>query len=103
MGHTAETHAPQPKPLPGGERPYAHALAHDQRRARKPFTDRRFARSRSDRVLGGVCGGIAAFIGASSTNVRLIYALSVLLSVGTTAVGYLLLWLLIPAEPALTT
>ena len=103
MRTTAESHAPQPAPRQGGERPYAHALAHDQRRARKPFTDRRFARSRSDRVLGGVCGGIAAFIGASSTNVRLLYALSVLLSVGTTAVGYLLLWLLIPAEPALTT
>ena len=103
MRTTAESHAPQPAPRQGGERPYAHALAHDQRRARKPFTDRRFARSRSDWVLGGVCGGIAAFIGASSTNVRLLYALSVLLSVGTTAVGYLLLWLLIPAEPALTT
>ena len=78
---------------------YAHSLAHDQRRARKPYTDRKFTRSRKARVLGGVCGGIAAFIGTSATNVRLVYALSVLLSVGTTAVGYLLLWLLIPAEP----
>jgi phage shock protein PspC (stress-responsive transcriptional regulator) len=50
-------------------------------------------------VLGGVCGGVAAFVGTSAAKVRLVYALSVLLSVGTTAVGYLLLWLLIPAEP----
>jgi len=41
-------------------------------------------------------------MGVSSTNVRLVYALSVLLSIGTTAVGYLLLWLLIPAEAAST-
>lgn len=102
MRPTAEPHAPQPAPRHGGERPYSHALGHDQRRARKPFTDRRFARSRSDRLLGGVCGGVAAFMGVSSTNVRLVYALSVLLSIGTTAVGYLLLWLLIPAEAAST-
>lgn len=100
MHSSADTQATgTPKQQPAS-RPFPHALAHDQRRARKPFTDRAFRRSRSDRLVGGVCGGIAAFIGASSTSVRLVYALSVLLSVGTTGVGYLLLWLLIPAEPA---
>ena len=107
--------------VPTQDLPSAHALAHDQRRARRPYTDRRFARSRSDRLLGGVCGGIGeafgidptlvriafvialiaaggAFVGVRSANVRLVYLLSVLLSLGATGVGYLLLWLLIPAE-----
>lgn len=99
MQPSADPHGPSTLPPQAGERPYAHALAHDQRRARKPFTDRRFSRSRSDRLIGGVCGGVAAFVGFGSTSVRLVYALSVLLSLGTTAVLYLLLWLLIPAEP----
>lgn len=87
--------APAPG-TPGSERPLTHALAHEQRRARKPFTDRRFGRSRTDRVLGGVCGGVATFIGVGSVSVRVLYAASVLVSLGATAVGYLLLWLLIP-------
>lgn len=85
-------------PVAGQALPCAHALAHDQRRARRPYTDRRFTRSRSDRVLGGVCGGIGAFVGVRSRNVRLVYLLSVVVSLGATAVGYLLLWLLIPGE-----
>ncbi len=93
-----DTSNASPRSLPT----YPHALGHDQRRARKPYTDRKLTRSRDDRLLGGVCGGIAAFVGTSGTTVRLLYVLSVLLSVGTTAVGYLLLWLLLPPQPAPT-
>lgn len=73
-------------------------LPHSQRRARRPQTDSKLTRSREDRVLGGICGGIAAFVGAPANTVRLLYALTVPLSIGITAVGYLLLWLIIPAE-----
>lgn len=79
-------------------RPYAHALGHDQRRARKPYTDRKLTRSSTDKVAGGVCGGIAAFTGISSRKVRIVYAISAVASIGTTVVGYPLLWLLIPGE-----
>lgn len=72
------------------------ALPHQQRRARRPQTDRKLRRSRSDRRLAGVCGGIAAFVDGKSGTVRLLYALSVPLSIGVTAVGYLLLWAIIP-------
>lgn len=72
------------------------ALPHQQRRARRPQTDRKLRRSRSDRRLAGVCGGVAAFVGSKSGTVRLLYALSVPLSIGVTAVGYLLLWAIIP-------
>lgn len=34
--------------------------------------DRRFYRSRSDRVLAGVCGGIAEYYGSDATAVRLL-------------------------------
>jgi len=74
------------------------ALVHDERRGRRPTTDRALRRSRSQRVLAGVCGGIAEFVGVSPSTVRVVYALSAIPSLGMTAVGYLLLWWLIPAE-----
>jgi phage shock protein C len=57
-------------------------------------------RSLDDRIVAGVCGGIAARYGWSSTTVRLVY---LLVSICSTAfpgiLVYLLLWLLIPNEP----
>lgn len=81
-------------------RPPADALLHDQRRARRPRTDQRLSRSRTDRLLGGVCGGIARFVGVSSTGVRLVYAFTIVVSLGATAALYLLLWLIIPNAAA---
>jgi phage shock protein PspC (stress-responsive transcriptional regulator) len=46
--------------------------------------------------VAGVCGGIAAFTGAPPTAVRVVVALSLVPSIGVTAVGYLLLWWLVP-------
>lgn len=76
------------------------ALLHDERRGRRPATDRALRRSRTHRVLGGVCGGIAEFVGVAPSTVRIVYAFSALPSLGMTAVGYLLLWWLIPAKQA---
>jgi phage shock protein C len=72
------------------------SLPHDQRRARRPNTTKKLTRSRYDRVLTGVLGGVAAYVGANPTTVRLLFALSTLLSGGILAVGYLLLWWLLP-------
>ena len=71
------------------------ALPHDHRRARRPETDRRLQRSRN-RVVGGVAAGIAEFVGAQVGAVRWIFALSVPLTIGLSAVVYVLLWLLLP-------
>lgn len=76
------------------------ALLHDERRGRRPATDRALRRSRAHRVLGGVCGGIAEFVDVAPRTVRIVYALSALPSLGMTAVGYLLLWWLIPVKEA---
>lgn len=75
-------------------------LTHDQRRARRPATDKPLRRSREHRLIGGVCGGIAEFVNADPRTVRLVYLLSALPSLGFTLVGYFLLWLLIPGAPA---
>jgi phage shock protein PspC (stress-responsive transcriptional regulator) len=56
-------------------------------------------RSRSDRWLGGVCGGMAPATGLPSWLWRLIF-LSLALCGGTGAVLYGLLWILLPKEAA---
>ncbi len=55
-------------------------------------------RPRNDRVIAGVCAGIAQRYGWSSTTVRLLFVLSLVLP-GTQVLVYLLLWLLMPDEP----
>ncbi|MDR9392154.1 MAG: PspC domain-containing protein, partial [Trueperaceae bacterium] len=75
-------------------------LPHDQRRARRPGgTDARLTRSRDDRRIAGIAGGVAAFTGARSSRVRLLFALVLPLSLGIAVIGYLLLWALLPAAP----
>ena len=56
-------------------------------------------RSRSDRIIAGVCGGLARWLGWSSTVVRIIYiALSILSAAFPGILVYLLLWLVMPKE-----
>jgi phage shock protein PspC (stress-responsive transcriptional regulator) len=58
-------------------------------------------RSRSDRVIVGVCGGLADFFGLSPTGVRVVYVLASVLSAAFPGIiVYLMLWLLIPQEDA---
>jgi len=55
----------------------------------------KFYRSHDDRVLGGVCGGIARYYHFDVTIVRLVAAALILVA-GAGAVVYILLWLLTP-------
>lgn len=75
-------------------------LLHAQRRARRPSgAERPLRRARSGRQLGGVCAGIAAFVNASPKAVRAIWLISLVPSLGVTALAYPVAWWLIPLEP----
>jgi phage shock protein C len=54
-------------------------------------------RSRRDRKVAGVCGGIAEHFGWDPTVVRLVFILSILLP-GPQVLAYLLAWLVMPEE-----
>jgi len=56
-------------------------------------------RSRDDRWLGGVCGGIGRSTGIASWLWRLAFA-ALVLCAGTGIVVYLLMWIFVPLEPA---
>ena len=51
-------------------------------------------RSTSDRMIGGVCGGLASYFGIDSAIVRLIFVLAVLS--GVSPLVYLVLWIILP-------
>ncbi|CAN1722679.1 phage shock protein C [Hyphomicrobium sp. 1Nfss2.1] len=58
-------------------------------------------RVRQGKLIGGVCGGIAKWLGWDPTLVRLGYVILSVLSVGFPGVIiYILLWILMPLEPA---
>jgi phage shock protein C len=56
-------------------------------------------RSRSDRMISGVCGGLADYFDVDSTVVRLIFALAILLSFGGGLLAYIVCLVLMPLEP----
>ena len=54
-------------------------------------------RSRSNRVIGGVCGGIAQYLNIDPTVLRVITALLTFV-MGMSLWVYLLAWIIIPEE-----
>lgn len=62
-----------------------------------PSVDSQMRRSRDDRWIGGVCGGLARIMGVESWLVRLGFALLTFFW-GTGLVVYILLWIFVPNE-----
>ena len=60
--------------------------------------EKRLYRSRSDRMILGVCGGLGTYFGVDPTLVRVIAAVSLLLGL-TGILVYLILAVVIPVEP----
>jgi phage shock protein C len=61
-------------------------------------TPLRLVRSREDRWLSGVCGGVAQYAGVDANIVRLVVVLGSVLSGGTVLVAYVAAWVLMPEE-----
>jgi len=57
----------------------------------------RLYRSRTDRFLGGVCGGLGKYLGIDPTITRLIF-LILLFTQGFGFLIYIILWILLPVE-----
>lgn len=58
-------------------------------------------RSTSDRMIAGVCGGLAAHFGIDATLVRLLWVAAVLFG-GFGVLAYVILWIVLPAGDATT-
>ncbi|VVB67137.1 PspC domain protein [Candidatus Norongarragalina meridionalis] len=60
--------------------------------------EKRLYRSKKDRILGGVCGGIAEYFEVDPTLVRLLWVLFVLAG-GAGVIAYIIAWIIMPPNP----
>lgn len=61
---------------------------------------KRLYRSRSERMIGGVCGGIGKYLEIDPTVIRLLFLLLAFLSGGVPAIiAYIILLFVVPEEP----
>jgi len=55
-------------------------------------------RSRTNRMIAGVCGGIGEYLDIDANVIRLIWVVVTVFTVGVGVLAYLLAWLIIPEE-----
>ena len=58
---------------------------------------KRLYRSKTNRVIGGVCGGIGEYFGIDPTIIRLIWVILALMG-GAGIIAYIIAWIIIPEE-----
>lgn len=52
-----------------------------------------------ERIIGGVCGGLAEYFNVDPTIVRLLYVLFTLVSFGAGILFYIIAWIIVPRNP----
>ncbi len=62
-------------------------------------TSRKLYRSRTNRIIFGVCAGLGEFFGIDANIVRLVFLLGALLGFGSFIIVYLVLFFVVPEEP----
>ncbi|MCX6814228.1 MAG: PspC domain-containing protein [Candidatus Aenigmarchaeota archaeon] len=59
---------------------------------------RRLYRSGKDSILGGVCGGVAEYLGVDPVIIRLLWVISIF-AWGFGILAYIIAWIIIPRNP----
>jgi len=52
----------------------------------------------NDRVIAGVCGGLAEYLDVDATIVRLVYALFTVTTIFSRAILYIIAWMIVPRK-----
>jgi len=63
-----------------------------------PPAYKKLYRSRKERMIAGVCGGLAEYFGIDATWVRLIFIL-LFFAGGCALLIYIVMWLIVPLSP----
>ena len=61
---------------------------------------KRLYRSKTRRMLGGICGGLGDYLDVDPTIIRVVWAVLTLITVGIGILAYLVAWVIIPDEEA---
>lgn len=74
-------------------------MSHDDNPVSYPDRDsKRLVRSRDDRWVSGVCGGVARYTGLDPTLVRLLVVLGAVFGFGSLVIAYIVAWIVMPEE-----
>ena len=84
---------PTAQPTPPPASPNA-----DQQYASSARLPRRLVRRTDDKMLGGVCAGVADHLGLDPTLVRLLTVLVTVLGFGSVIIAYLVAWVIVPKD-----
>ena len=86
---------PTAQPTPPPTSPNA-----DQQYASSARVPRRLVRRTDDRMIGGVCAGLADHLGLDPTLVRVLTVVVTVLGFGSVVIAYLVAWVIIPTDVA---
>ncbi len=64
----------------------------------QPNQPRRLVRTSNDKVIAGVCGGIARYANVDANLVRVAAVIGLLIGFGSLGLAYLIAWVLMPEE-----
>ena len=56
---------------------------------------KKLLRSRNNKMIGGVCAGVAEYLGTDPTLIRLLWAFTIIFA-GAGLLAYIICWLIIP-------
>jgi phage shock protein C len=84
---------PTAQPTPPPASPNA-----DQQYASSVIVPRRLVRGTDDKLLGGVCAGLADHLGLDPTLVRVLTVLVTVLGFGSVIIAYLIAWVIVPKD-----
>jgi phage shock protein PspC (stress-responsive transcriptional regulator) len=84
---------PTTQPTPPPASPNA-----DQQYASSASVPRRLVRRTDDKMLGGVCAGLADHLGLDPTLVRVLTVLATVLGAGSVVIAYLVAWVIVPKD-----
>ena len=56
-------------------------------------------RSREDKIIGGVCGGLAKYFDVDPTLIRILAVVSIFIN-GIGIIAYIIAWIIVPLEPS---
>lgn len=66
--------------------------------APRPQQPKRLVRRSDDRMVAGVCSGVAEYFGVDVTLVRLVTVVGAILGFGSLILAYVVAWALLPEE-----
>ena len=93
---------PPSQPIAPPTAPPASPNADQQYASSASEPRRRLVRRSDDRMIGGVCAGLADHLGLDVTLVRVLTVLLAVVGFGSVIVAYLVAWVLIPNDSDVT-